>query len=190
MKPAIIVVEWVDAVGKTTLAKELAIKLWWEYQKSPIYRTSAEREYYDTPWISVQERFDFYLEASRDDINYVQWVCRQWSMAIMDRGITSTIIHHLLMEPTINLREAHEINKWFDRIQILLHANPNIIQNRLWARKNKTRFEEDLDLILRTQAKFRKCRNNLEIDTWNHTIEETLHIAHGYILDALAHKSQ
>lgn len=64
----LITIDGIDATGKTTLATNLAEHISGIYYKTPGRKSKEERKYFDLPHISVQERFNFYLDALREDI--------------------------------------------------------------------------------------------------------------------------
>lgn len=177
----LIVIEGVDAVWKTTLAKWLSSVWSAKYHKSPACRTQEQRSFYDRPHISPKERFDFYLGANREDISKILELVHGGMDVICDRFISSTIVHHLSMDPSIDISEAEELDKWIPKIQILLQASRESIMQRLSERWTVTRFEQDVTLFVSTQARFLKRANDLIIQTDSHNIAETLKIAQQFL---------
>lgn len=177
----LIVIEGVDAVWKTTLAKWLSSLRRAIYHKSPVCRTPEQRSSYDRPNISPRERFGFYLEANREDISRILELVHGGTDVICDRFISSTIVHHLSMDPSIDVDEAEALDNSIPKTQILLQASRESILQRLSERWTLTRFEQDVTLFVRTQARFLKRANDLIIPTDSHNVDETLQIAQHFL---------
>lgn len=177
----LIVIEWVDAVWKTTLAKGLVTSLNAIYYKTPGTRTSQQREIYDQEWISTTERFRFYLEACREDLIKIMEIQAGWRDVVCDRLLASTIAHHQSMDSLLDINDAEDLELTTPKTQILLQASRDIIIKRLSERWALTRFEKDVSLFVCTQASFLKRANNLVIQTDLHNIEETLQISLQYL---------
>jgi hypothetical protein len=107
---------------------------------------------------------------------------------VRDRFITSTIIHHQSMDPSINFRGTHDFDKNFTRIQILLIASASSIIDRLSKREYVSRFEVDIELFMKTQELLKKEHNDLIIDTDSNDIQSTLLVAREHVLKALSTK--
>lgn len=54
-KNKVIVIEWIDAVGKTTIAKALSIKRSAIYYKTP-WNVTKEKEFYDREDVSIKKK--------------------------------------------------------------------------------------------------------------------------------------
>ena len=179
----LIVVEWVDAVWKTTLAKGLSNLRNAIYHKSPACRTQEQRSFYDRPDVSPKERFDFYLKANREDISRILELVEEGEDVVCDRLVSSTIVHHLSMDPFIDVHEAEELHYAIPKTQILLQASREVIMRRLSERWTVTRFEQDSSLFLQAQEGFLNQWNNLIIQTDLHNVDETLQMAHKFLSD-------
>ena len=58
-KNKVIVIEWIDVVGKTTIAKALSIKRSAIYYKMPWNVTIKEKEFYDREDVSIKKDLIF-----------------------------------------------------------------------------------------------------------------------------------
>ena len=177
----LIVIEGVDAVWKTTLAKWLAQSLNGVYYKTPGTRTSREREVYDREGVSVEERFRCYLDACREDIARIMDIKSGWKDVVCDRLLSSTIAHHQSMDDSLDTRDAEDLDMSIPKTQILLQTSRDVIIKRLSERWPLTRFEQNVVLFIRTQARFLKRANDLIIQTDLHNVEETLRMSHQFI---------
>lgn len=172
----IIIIEGIDGVWKTTLAQWLARTLNGVYYKTPGCRTSEERAQFDVAGIQVQDRFNFYVDACREDLIRIQEINNKGKVVCCDRFIWSTIIHHQAMDEQIDVGKAkHLETRIKNKIEILLTANPEIIRERLSKRNTQTQFEQNERLYIRTQAMFRqRIWIDLIIDNTDCTEQDTL----------------
>ncbi len=154
MKWNLIVIEWIDAAGKTTLAQSLSSHLGARYYKTPGGKTQSERDAYDDPSVSVAERFDFYFSACRDDIHIINDILHDWQDVVCDRLLTSTLVHHLSLDPLLDVSKARELDRSLSKTQILLIATRDEVNKRLSHRPHRTRFEEDDDGFMKSQELF------------------------------------
>lgn len=176
----LIVIEGVDATGKTTLAKNLARLRNGVYYKTPWNVSPEIRQYYDLPSVSPLERFQFYLNACKDDIHCILEIQNSGKDVICDRLLDSTIISHKILDPSIDTKSAEIINNSLQKIQILLIAPLEIIQQRLRDRGQVTRFEADLMYLNNLQNAFLQCHNHLVLNTrWS--IQNTVNSANYFI---------
>ncbi len=175
-----IVVEWIDTTWKTTLSQSLSEKFWATYYKTPWQVKPEERKQLDEPWVSVQERFDFYLNACKKDYVRIQEILENWTDVICDRFIDSTVACHNAMVG-VDTSEGEKLSIESPRIQILLSATIETVIERLKQRSEITRFEADTDFMQRAAVEFKKCNNNLEINTTLNWAEKTTDIAHKFI---------
>ncbi|EKD44572.1 MAG: hypothetical protein ACD_71C00097G0008 [uncultured bacterium (gcode 4)] len=170
----LITIDWIDAVGKTTLAKGLSERLSGIYYKTPWKKTKEERNHFDRPNISVQERFNFYSRALKEDAMEISELLKTWKHIICDRFVVSTIIHHKAMDKNVDVGEIEKTGHLPWLIQILLVATKESILDRLLRREELTRFEKDEDLMIKSQWLYIKRAFDLVIDTTRFSIEETL----------------
>ena len=177
----LIVIEGVDAVWKTTLAKGLAQSLDGIYYKTPGTRTPEQRKIYDRVWIPVVERFMFYLEACREDITRIKDIQSNWKDVVCDRLLASTILHQQAMDESLDVIDAEVLDRELSKTQILLIANREVIIQRLRWRDYVTQFENDSELFEKTQQKFIHRGYDLCISTTQYGIEQTLQIARSFL---------
>ena len=134
----------------------------------------------DLPSVSPLERFQFYLNACKDDIHCILEIQNSGKDVICDRLLDSTIISHKILDPSIGTKSAEIINNSLQKIQILLIAPLKIIQQRLRDRGQVTRFEADLMYLNNLQNAFLQCHNHLVLNTrWS--IQNTVNSANYFI---------
>lgn len=177
----LIIIEWVDAVGKTTLAKNLANFRNWIYYKTPGNMDYSEREKYDLPSVSIIERFNFYLESCKKDIEKILEIQNSGKDVICDRLLDSTIVSHKIMDKTIDTKSAEIISNSINKIQILLIAPIETIQERLSKREKLTRFEKDEKFIIKMQNEFLKRENDFVISTDKFDEKQTLELVNKFL---------
>lgn len=171
-----ITVDWIDASWKTTLAKNLSRNDSYKYIKSPLNRSKEEREKMDMPNISTQERYDFYMRSNIEDQEYIRELLLSWLSVVSDRYIESTIVHHLCLDPNINLHSLNLLNLEINTKILLIVWRKDLI-NRLSIRKCTTRFEENIDHMMEVQDLYISRNFDLVIDTSKKSILEVLNIA-------------
>lgn len=171
----LIVIEGVDAVWKTTLAKWLAHFYKGTYYKTPWHYHAWERAYYDQINIPIQERFQFYLRSCQRDVDAILRLQNSWKTVFCDRLFDSTIFSHKILDPSIDTTSAQVIANSIHKIQILLVAPLDTIQQRLNQRVFLTRFEKDRAFLWKMQDALQKeGKNDYIILTSQNTIHETL----------------
>lgn len=105
------------------------------------------------------------MNACKDDINCILEIQNSGKDVICDRLLDSTIISHKILDPSIDTKSAEIINNSLQKIQILLIAPLEIIQQRLRDRGQVTRFEADLMYLNNLQNAFLQCHNHLVLNT-------------------------
>lgn len=185
MTGKIIVVEGVDATWKSTLASSLAAECGAVYYKTPWGVTLEQRARFDNPYVPVSERYHFYLEACRKDIESILDMTQWGSHVVCDRFLSSTIAHHRAMDDTLDTTEAEGLNLATPKIQILLIASHATILWRLAWRSEVTRLEKNSELAIRTQEIFRSQINDLIISTDSYNQDEVLRQAYSFLLSKI-----
>ena len=99
------------------------------------------------------------------NINCILEIQNSGKDVICDRLLDSTIISHKILDPSIDTKSAEIINNSLQKIQILLIAPLEIIQQRLRDRGQVTRFEADLMYLNNLQNAFLQCHNHLVLNT-------------------------
>lgn len=161
----LIIIERVDAVGKTTFAKNLSNFRNLIYYKTPGNMDYLEGEKYDLPSVSTIERFNFYWESCKKDIEKILQIQNSGKDVICDRLLDSTIISHKILDAKINTKSAEIIANSIEKIQILLIAPIETIQERFSKREKLTRFEKNEKFIIEMQNEFLKRENDFVIST-------------------------
>jgi dTMP kinase len=175
--PRFIVVEGLDGTGKSTIAKQLAESLDYQYKKTPSDTFQKARSYFDVPEISTLERISFYLADCLKLSMQVQ--TNEELFLVVDRYFYSTLAYHLEQDPDLtrcfeplvkNLRKPDLV--------ILLHTDFEISRRRIQERSATASYE---DKFLNREAFQRIFNNYLElidapklIIENSGTVEETL----------------
>lgn len=131
------------------------------------------------------DRFRFYLNCCKDDIEAIVGMVSDGEEVICDRFLASTITHHKNMDPNLDVSEALKLDDTVDRVQILLTATQDELQRRLSQRSHLTRFEKDADLFMSTQNEFLRLKNDLVIDTCEYNAEAALRVADDYLTNIM-----
>lgn len=170
----IISIDWVDAAGKTTLAKGISDKNIWVYYKTPGSVSVEEKKYFDSELITPQERYDFYFRELCKDMKKIQQYLIEWENVICDRFIESTVVHHTVLDPNVNLWDITQFQLYNKNVQILLIASRETILDRLSKRQNLTRFEKDIEWLQEVQALYKKRPFDIVLDTTKSSVQNTL----------------
>lgn len=177
----LIVIEGIDATGKTTLAQSLSEHCNGVYYKTPWWVSLEERSKYDSISITPTERYNFYLNACKKDILKILELQEAGKNVFCDRLLDSTIISHKILDPSIDTQCAEVLSKSIQKTQILLIAPIDIILTRIAERKNITRFEKDVSFLRKMQNHFLERQNDLVIDVWNMSKYDVLHKTYQYL---------
>lgn len=177
----LIVIEGIDATGKTTLAQSLSEHCNGVYYKTPWWVSLEERSKYDSISITPTERYNFYLNARKKDILKILELQEAGKNVFCDRLLDSTIISHKILDPSIDTQCAEVLSKSIQKTQILLIAPIDIILTRIAERKNITRFEKDVSFLRKMQNHFLERQNDLVIDVWNMSKYDVLHKTYQYL---------
>ncbi len=171
----LITFDWPDGVWKSTVVKLLAEQHWWVYYKTPGEVTMEERDKYDLPEVSVQNRFDFYIWLLMKDAVRIRDILERWNNVFCDRFIISTVAHHKAMDESININWIQQILAQI-RIDcsIVLHGDISVLMQRTWSRDKQTRFEWDTELVIKTQENFKKYSPAYLFKNTGHPINTTI----------------
>lgn len=171
----LITFDWPDGVWKSTIAKLLAEENGWVYYKTPGSVTIEERNRYDRPEISAQERFNFYVWLLAQDVDRIKALLQEGINVFCDRFIISTMVHHKAMDETIDIGKSKNIlSEVMVACAVILHGDIDIMLSRIHSRKKQTRFEIDRDLMIRAQEKFMTQPHVYLFDNTNNSIAETM----------------
>lgn len=171
----LITFDWPDGVWKSTIVKLLAEENGWVYYKTPGTATMEERSRYDLPEVSVQERFDFYVQLLIQDTKRIKAILDEGNNVFCDRFIASTIAHHKAMDDTINTDWSNNVlSKIKVACSIVLHGDIDILIKRISLREVQTRFERDKELMIRTQGFFKTYPQAHIFDNTINSLAETM----------------
>lgn len=164
-----------DGVWKSTIVKLLAEENEGVYYKTPGTTTTEERNKYDWPEISVQERFNFYVQLLVRDTDKIQSILNKGKTVFCDRFIASTIVHHKAMDDTIDISQSNNVlSKIKVDCSIVLYGDIDMLIKRISLRAVQTRFEQDKELMIRTQNLFKAYPQACLFDNTRNSIVETI----------------
>jgi len=170
--PIILIVEGVDCVGKTTLAKAIAEKHGFGYLYTPQTPLATIRKdlealndphtrfmYYLTAVIAVQRAIRSSLDAGRS--------------VVIDRYIYSTLVMHQMLGVDTSYVEIGKLPILWPTVSVLLTANNETRIQRKNEREGQdydARIEQSTALLSRAQEAFRTaCVWSLVVETDNFT---------------------
>lgn len=175
-KPKVIIVEGVDCVGKTTLAKALATDLGMLYlytPQSPLASIRKEIETLQDP----NTRFFYYLCS----VIAVQRTIRENLQAdrgiIIDRYIYSTIVMHQMLGVDVSCINVAQLPIVQPDFSILLIADADVRVKRRAGRDGFTDYDKQIEqstsLLERAQAAYQNaCEWSAVIDTNKRSSED------------------
>ncbi len=105
----LITFDWPDGAWKSTVVELLAEQHWWAYYKTPGDVTMEERNKYDIPGVSVQDRFNFYIWLLMKDAVRIRDILDQWNNVFCDRFVISTIVHHKVLDSNIDISRVQNV---------------------------------------------------------------------------------
>ncbi|MEP7162199.1 MAG: hypothetical protein ABI747_00330 [Candidatus Moraniibacteriota bacterium] len=167
--PDILVVEGVDGVGKTALAKALATALGFRYlytPQPPLASIRKELESLRDP----NTRFFYYLTSV---VAIQKWIMERLESnqgVVIDRYIYSTLAMHQLLGVDISCVNVDKLPIVFPTVSILLTASAKTREERLVARSGLQTYDRHIEqstaLLDRAQVAFRKvCPWSIIINT-------------------------
>lgn len=167
-----ICLEGVDAVGKTEVSKCLAIKMGYQYYKSPGNPFAAVRGIVDND-IDPLTRYFFYRAATQHDSRVLTEML-EVSGVVCDRYIYSTFAFHGAMD--------NHIQSLFELTQLVMPNNTFLLSAREDVRERRLRERLDpkaleLNLALQRQAeRIFKTFGHPIIDTSDTSVEEATNL--------------
>lgn len=180
----LIAIEGIDAVGKSTIAKELAKKNNYKLIKCPLEDTAYVKQFFEKRLEKFPlSRFLFYLSSiwevyftiQQDNLNQI---------FIIDRYILSTKIYHKVLFSKLKFKIA---NNFFDPkifppepdLNIILYCDKNVRQKRIYDRRKNNSpvdklIEDNLELLETVQSYFISVPNVITIDTGLYSIQKVV----------------
>ncbi|HRH02315.1 MAG TPA: dTMP kinase [Bacteroidia bacterium] len=132
----VIALEGFDGSGKSTIAKWIAEKYGYEFQKSPSENFANEREVFDMPNTGMRERLAFYM----GDCLRLSMLLREdpKKKYVLDRYYYSTIAYHEARRKGVT-SQLKKIYRTFYKpdLIILVKSDFETIQRRIKLRKEK-----------------------------------------------------
>lgn len=164
--------EGIDGSGKTSIAKELALRTNGHYYYSPPESLRHLRSLADSA--SPIERFQYYLRGNIITSKEIPSLLLSGHV-FCDRYVFSTVIHHAeILEYDLPYPDI-----LFPDTTVFVRATEETIENRLRLRTTTTPHEK-MPLLLRTQKRyadaFSKRDDIVTIDTTGRSIEESANI--------------
>jgi thymidylate kinase len=134
-KNRVIALEGFDGSGKSTIAKWIAEKYGYEFQKSPAENFANVREVFDKPEKGMRERLAFYM----GDCLRVSMLLREEpnKKFVLDRYFYSTIAYHEAKREGVT-KGLKSIYRTFHKpdLVILVKSDYEIIKSRITARND------------------------------------------------------
>jgi thymidylate kinase len=157
IQPAILVVEGVDCVGKTTLAKAIALKYGFQYlytPQIPLATIRKEVEMLD----DSNTRFFYYLTSVIAVQKIIQTMLSSGKSLIIDRYIHSTFVMHQMLGVDVTCVNIEKLPILWPTISILLTAQSETRSVRKSGRDGlqdyDERIEQSAGLLDRAQQAF------------------------------------
>ena len=180
------VIEGVDGVGKTTLAKLLAKRNRYKYFYTPLAPLSKIRREVEG-LNDFNSRFYYYLAATIAAQVPLREFLNGGSKVIVDRYIYSTFATHQALGVNTQIVEFKKLPIiWPDRV-ILLSASSEIREKRRITRDEQTDYDRQIEqspgILNKAQNIFKQLDGLIEIETSQLGIEEVYQRAISLLLE-------
>lgn len=157
MSGLFIVLDGLDCVGKSTIAKLLAEKLKGVYVSTPPEPFLAECRQIDKNGVIFNEaRFNFFVKTVIYSSQEVMEIVAEGTVAIVDRWIWTTLAYHFAANPA--LYEKYK-NMWHDLLAPLYPSNLSILihinDEQVWRKRMTKREPSKCDNIILRDHKLR-----------------------------------
>lgn len=153
----LIVLEGIDAVGKTEVSKYIADELGYEYMKNPGKGIRKIRHYVESDEHSRQTKFLMYLASNSSNSDRAEKIISDGGGVVMDRYYPTTIVYNRVI--------SEEKGRWseiLDNVELLepdrtiyLHADEETRLERLYGRKIESiGKEKDRDIMKEVKKEY------------------------------------
>ncbi len=143
-KPIILVVEGVDCVGKTMLAKAIALKYGFQYlytPQIPLVTIRREIERLNDP----NARFFYYLTSVISVQKIIQTALSDGKSLIIDRYIHSTFVMHEMLGVDVSCVNFEKLPIFWPTVSILLTAQSETRNVRKSGRDGLQDYDEHIE---------------------------------------------
>lgn len=178
-----IVVEGLDATGKTTLCRKLCESLDCEYLYSVPDEYTRFRESILIPNSGKESRFLYYLSGVLAQREKIRLILNQNKDVVMDRFIYSTIAYHSAYGVNTDCLDLSKLNIIWPTKTILLTTETDIRKMRLLSRKDLHDHEINAQFQQNANRKLLELINELRLDTTTNSIKKVHDLAMQYICD-------
>ncbi|MCL5733874.1 MAG: hypothetical protein M1334_04480 [Patescibacteria group bacterium] len=168
-KPKLVVIEGVDCVGKTTLAKKIALELGYVYYYLPQPPLSTIRKEIED-MKNVETRFFYYLATCVAAQPEIKSMLLSGQPVVIDRYVYSTFAMHKVLGATTASVNWKILPVTRPSLGILLTANEKARENRKINRGGDanvidSRIEQQANLLNIAQEEYRSFGDLVEIET-------------------------
>ena len=180
--PHLVVIEGVDGVGKTTLAKKIEREFGYRYiYPVPDPFKSIRQQVEELG--DVEVRFWYYLASNMALQQVLQHMLTEDKKVVLDRYIYSTMASHQAMGATVDCVDLQKVPYVVPDLAILLTCSPEVRNERILSRGiEKKEYVQREGPILDETEHLIKRYNLLEINTTNLTEEQVFAEAKKLIL--------
>lgn len=173
-KPIIVVIEGVDCVGKTTLAKSICNEPGWSYLYTPREPFSSIRKEIEG-MKDLNARFFYYISCVVGVQQHIKSILDDGKNIVIDRYVYSTFVMHKTLGVDTECVDRNRMNIYHGDCKILLSASSDVRTQRMLQRNTGRTvdysIEQRQDVLDMAQDEFRKMPLK-EIKTDNLSMDE------------------
>ncbi len=178
--PKLVVIEGVDAVGKTTIARMLEDTFGYTYLYTPQAPFSVIRSLVEE-MEDINTRFFYYLASVIGVQPQLKSMLSSGKKVVIDRYIYSTIAMHTVLGARVQAVVMRELPIVWPNAGILLTAQANVRINRMESRAKQPTHDKKIERFIKeadeAEAIYRSFNELSPIDTTDLSIEQVFAVS-------------
>lgn len=178
--PKLVVIEGVDAVGKTTIARMLEDAFGYMYLYTPQAPFSVIRNLMEE-MEDINTRFFYYLASVIGVQPQLKSMLSAGKKVVIDRYVHSTIAMHTVLGAKVQAVVMRELPIEWPDAGILLTAQANVRINRMASRAKQPTHDKKIDRFIKeadeAETIYRSFNDLSQIDTTELSIEQVFAVS-------------
>ena len=179
----LVVIDGVDGSGKSSVIKELSIKLGATIIESPSGEFRNIKHVFDNPIISQKSRYLFYLSCLVETSNLIEIELKRGKGVLADRYLHSVMAYPLAEKEDISFVSIDRLKLYIPFRTICLTAEDDIRINRIIKRDGKNEAIKAIERLehIKKIDKLLKSWADFTIDTSNLVVNQTVNRIYEYL---------
>lgn len=173
--PKLVVIEGVDAVGKTTIARMLEDALGYTYLYTPQAPFSVIRSLVEE-MEDINTRFFYYLTSVIGVQPQLKSMLASGKKVVIDRYVYSTMAMHTVLGAKVQSVNMRELPIIWPNVGILLTTQTDVRIKRMESRAKQPTHDKKIERFIKeadeAETIYRSFNDLSEIDTTNLTIDQ------------------